>query len=161
MNIVQQILYGQEIKDLLECQEVSTTSSLKTLHPFIDDKGILRVGGRLQQSTLPYHVIHQIILPPKHHFTKLLVSSEHIRLHHAGPQLLMASLWEKYWIPRIRDVVRTVIHHCLTCYNSRCRHHNSSWVSYLQHESNRLDHLLQQALNAGPIVLQLGSTRSK
>jgi len=111
VKIVQQISYKQEIKDLVESQEVSTTSSLKTLHPFFDNKGILRVGGRLQQSTLPYHVIHQIILPPKHHFTKLLVSSEHIRLHHAGPQLLMASLWEKYWIPRIRDVVKTVIHH--------------------------------------------------
>jgi len=59
VRIVQQISYEQEIKDLLECQEVSTTSSLKTLHPFIDDKGILRVGGRLQQSTLPYHVIHK------------------------------------------------------------------------------------------------------
>ena len=74
MKIVQQISYEQEIKDLLECQEVLLTSSLKTLHPFIDDKGILRVGGRLQQSTLPYHVIHSIILPPRYHFTKLIVS---------------------------------------------------------------------------------------
>jgi len=121
VKLVQQISYGQEIKDLLESQEVSTTSSLKTLHPFIDDKGILRVGGRLQQSTLPYHVIHQIILPPKHHLTKLIVSSEHIRLHHAGPQLLMASLREKYWIPRIRDVVKTVTHHCLTCYKFKVK----------------------------------------
>jgi len=144
VKTVQQISYEQEIKDLLECQEVSTTSSLKTRHPFIDDKGILRVGGRLQQSTLPYHVIHHIILPPRHHFTKLIVSSEHIRLHHAGPQLLMASLREKYWIPRIRDVVKTVTHHCLTCYKFKVRH-NSSWVSYPQHESNRLDHSQQLA----------------
>ena len=32
----------------------------------------------------------------------MLVSSEHIRLHHARPQLMMASLREKYWIPRTR-----------------------------------------------------------
>jgi len=113
---VQQILYGQEIKDLLECQEVSTTSSLRTLHLFIADEGIRRVEGRLQQSTFPYYVIYQIILPPKHYFSKLIASSGHIRLHHAGPQLLMASLREKYWIPRIQDVVKTVIYHCLTCY---------------------------------------------
>jgi hypothetical protein len=86
-----------------------TTSSLRTLHPFIDDEGILRVGRRVQQSTLPYHLSHQIILPPRHHFSKLIVSSEHIRLHHAVPQLLMASLREKCWIPRIRDVVKSLI----------------------------------------------------
>jgi hypothetical protein len=77
--------YEQELKELLNHQEVSAKSSLRTLHPFIDDKGVLRVGGRLQQSNLPYHVIHQVILPPRHHFTKLIVSSENIRLHHAGP----------------------------------------------------------------------------
>ena len=75
---MQQISYEQEIKDLVESQEISTISSLKTLHPFLDNEGILRVGGRLQQSTLPYDVIPQIILSPKHYFTKLLVSSEHI-----------------------------------------------------------------------------------
>ena len=93
---MQQISYKQEIKDLVEFQKVSTTSSLKTLHPFLDNEGILRVGGRLQQSTLPYDIVHQIILSPNHHFTKLLVSSKHIQLHHAGPQLLMASLRKKY-----------------------------------------------------------------
>jgi hypothetical protein len=43
VKIVQQISYAQEIKDLMEQQEVATTSSLKTLHPFIDQKGLLRV----------------------------------------------------------------------------------------------------------------------
>ena len=40
MNIVQQILYGQGVRDLLECQEVSTTSGLRTLHLFIADEGV-------------------------------------------------------------------------------------------------------------------------
>ena len=38
----------------MEQQEVAASISLKTLHPFIDKEGLLRVGGRLQQSTLPY-----------------------------------------------------------------------------------------------------------
>jgi hypothetical protein len=44
VKTVQQISYAQESKDLMEQQEVATTSSLKTLHPFIDQEGILRVG---------------------------------------------------------------------------------------------------------------------
>jgi hypothetical protein len=108
--MVQQTSYAQEVKDLNGQGEVATTSSLKTLCPFIDQEGILRVGGRLQQSTLPYQAMHQMILPASHHFTKLLVSAEHIRLLHAGPQLLTASLREKYWVPRLRNLMRTVTH---------------------------------------------------
>ena len=44
MKMVQQISYAQEIKDLMEHQEVAATSSLKTLHPFIDQEGLLRGG---------------------------------------------------------------------------------------------------------------------
>jgi hypothetical protein len=90
--MVQQISYAQEIKDLKEQQEIASSSSIKTPHPFIDKEGLLRVGGRLQQSMLPYQAMHQMILPANHHFTKLVVSAEHLRLHHAGPQLLIASL---------------------------------------------------------------------
>jgi hypothetical protein len=94
--MVQQISFAQAIKDLAESKEVTSTSSLKTLHPFIDQEGLPRVGGRLQQSTLPYQAIHQMILPANHHFTKLVFVAEHIRLHHAGPQLLIASLRERF-----------------------------------------------------------------
>jgi hypothetical protein len=65
VKVVQQISYAQEIKDLMEEQEVATTSSLKTVHPFIDKEDLLRVGGRLQQFMLSYQTMHQMILPQK------------------------------------------------------------------------------------------------
>jgi hypothetical protein len=74
--MVQQISYAQEIEELMEQQEVTATNSLKTLHSFINQEGILRVGERLQQSTLPYQAIHQMILPANHHFTRLIVSGD-------------------------------------------------------------------------------------
>jgi hypothetical protein len=97
INLVQKNSNAQEIEDLTTLQEVSNKSSLKSLHPFLDQQGIIR-GGRLQQSTIPYQAIHQVIFPSNSHLTKLIVTSEHIRLHHAGPQLLIASLRERYWI---------------------------------------------------------------
>jgi hypothetical protein len=104
VKIAQQISYAEEIKDLMEHKEVAATSSLKTLHPFIDQEGLLKVGRRLQQSMLPYQAIHQIILPASQLFTKLIILAEHIRLHHAGPQLPTASLCEKYWIPKNQEL---------------------------------------------------------
>jgi hypothetical protein len=54
---VQRTSYEQELEELLNHQEVSAKSSLKALHPFIDDHGILRVGGRLPtiRSTLSHY----------------------------------------------------------------------------------------------------------
>jgi hypothetical protein len=44
VKMVQQISFAPEIKDLTERKEVASTCSLKTLHPFIDREGFLRVG---------------------------------------------------------------------------------------------------------------------
>jgi len=119
--MVQQISYAQEMTNLMEQQVVAASSSLKTLHPVINKEGLLRVGGILQQFMLPYQTMHQMILPSNHHFTKLVVSAEHIRLHHAGPQLLIASLREKYWIPRTRNLVKTVIERYPICYRFKAQ----------------------------------------
>jgi len=111
--MVQQITYAQEIRNLMEQQEVATSSSLNTLHPIIDKDGLLRVGGRLQQSTLPYHTMHQMTLPANHHITKVHLSAEHISHKLSEPQLLIASLRDRYWKSRIRNLVKTVTIECL------------------------------------------------
>jgi hypothetical protein len=107
VKLTQQTCFQHELRDLTHQHEVSSHSSLKALHPFTDQEGILRVGGRLQKSTLPFQSTHQVILPANHHFTKLVVSSEHYRLLHAGPQLLIASLRERHWIPKLRNMAHT------------------------------------------------------
>ena len=35
---------------------------------------------------------------------------------HAGPQLLIASLRQQYWIMRMEQVIRPVLHHCFPCF---------------------------------------------
>jgi len=52
--MVQLIIYAQEMRNLMEKQEFAASRSLNTLHPVIEMDGLLSVGGRLQQSTLPY-----------------------------------------------------------------------------------------------------------
>ena len=116
IKLVQGITYSKELRELSEQQEVAKTSNFKSLYPFIDQEGILLVGGRLQRAEIPFQTMHQVILPYTHHFTRLLVSSEHKRLHHAGSQFLIASIRNTYWIPRVKMLVKTIIHQCLTCY---------------------------------------------
>ena len=56
--------FNIEIKELQAHRPVPTNSKTFSLNPFIDNAGILRVGGRLQQSQLNYINKHQIILHP-------------------------------------------------------------------------------------------------
>jgi hypothetical protein len=116
IKIAQQKIYAQEICDLSKKGQVSSKSQLQPLHPFLDKEGYIRVGGRLQHSHLPYDCEHQLILPPAHHITELIIMNEHLRLLHAGPQLLSASLRQQYWILRIKQVICPVLHFCLPCF---------------------------------------------
>lgn len=46
-------------------KKLKHTSSLFRLDPFLDEKGVLRVGGKLQKAALAYEVKHPIIIPEK------------------------------------------------------------------------------------------------
>jgi len=92
--MVKQISYTQEMKNLMKQQQFLSSSSLKTLQLFIDNEVLFRLGGRLQQSTLLYQKLHQIILPSNPHFTQMVESAERIILHYAVPLLLIASIRE-------------------------------------------------------------------
>ena len=85
-------------KEIIEIKNgnLSKSSKIISLDPFIDDSGLLRVGGRLQHSDLHYDTKHQIILHPKAHLTRLIIEAEHSRLLHAGVQLTHSSVRQRY-----------------------------------------------------------------
>ena len=57
---------------------------LLQLDPFVDQSGILRVGGRLNKSDLEENIKHPIILPNKGKLSELIVESCHRRVRHQG-----------------------------------------------------------------------------
>ena len=89
--------------------------SLKSLNPFIDGIGILRVGGRLQKSELSENRKHPILLPKKSNLTNLIVADSHIKTLHGGPALMLAYLRTKYWILGAKELVKSRVHKCVTC----------------------------------------------
>lgn len=59
---------------------------------------MLRVGSRLQNSTLKYPSKHKLLLPSKHRVTKLLVMDVHESVGHLGQEYVLTNLRQKYWI---------------------------------------------------------------
>lgn len=107
--------FRDEITDLKKNRDLKTSSKILQLQPFLDDRGVLRVGGRLQYSSWKFERKHPIILPAGTRLSKLLFEREHRRLLHAGQQLLLSTVKEKYWPLRGRDLARQVCHECMRC----------------------------------------------
>lgn len=95
---------------------------LERLTPFVDENGILRVGGRLQYAQYAFDKKHPAILPPKHHLSLLLIKHEHVRLLHAGPQLLLSSLRERFWPIRGRSKILPAYICLFICFSTKAIH---------------------------------------
>lgn len=74
--------------DEMECiklnKRLSKESKITNLDPFIDDHGLLRVGGRLRNARLQADERHPVIIPGKHHIALLLVQHLHKQTKHQG-----------------------------------------------------------------------------
>ncbi|XP_025997375.2 uncharacterized protein LOC113005723 [Solenopsis invicta] len=116
VKIIQSSAFTNELKCLRNQQQVLKNSKLLSLSPFLDEQEILRVGGRLQNAKLPYSAKHQMVLPSKHSFTKLLVEYEHSRLLHVGSQTTLAAIRQKFWPLDGRNTVRHIIRRCIKCF---------------------------------------------
>ncbi|GFY01615.1 integrase catalytic domain-containing protein [Trichonephila clavipes] len=105
----------EEIRSIKKQISLPPKSPLRSLHPFIDEHGLVRVGGRLQNSQLRFNSKHPIILPSQHSISELLIKEQHIAHLHAGPTLLAHVLRQSHWIVGSRKLINKCIRKCLKC----------------------------------------------
>ncbi|XP_076764826.1 uncharacterized protein LOC143431769 [Xylocopa sonorina] len=96
LYLVQAECFPSEMQDLKEGR-VRPESKLNALSPFLDPDGLIRVGGRLQNSNLTYDRKHPIILPQSHHITSLIIEQAHIRNLHSGILSTLRNIRQRYW----------------------------------------------------------------
>lgn len=116
---VQDQKFSRDSQQISRKGKVSHRSNLKSLAPFIHTDGLLRVGGRLSQSVLPFDTKHQIILPKEDPITNLIIQHYHINHFHAGTTLLISLLRQRYWIIQCRNVIRRTVYNCVKCFRDR------------------------------------------
>ncbi|GFU30943.1 integrase catalytic domain-containing protein [Trichonephila clavipes] len=97
-----------EASDELKAEQNQSPSS-------IYEHGLVRVGGRLQNSQLRFNSKHPIILPSQHSISELLIKEQHIAHLHAGPTLLAHVLRQSHWIVGSRKLINKCIRKCLKC----------------------------------------------
>ncbi|XP_045495987.1 uncharacterized protein LOC123694566 [Colias croceus] len=116
VKATQRLYFEDEINKLMSrTGSVTKGSPLHTLAPFLDEKGLLRVGGRIQRSSVQFNKKHPLIMPSESHLTRLLILDAHHRTLHGGPQLMINFLRNKFWILRLREKVKKCYRECMTC----------------------------------------------
>lgn len=117
IRMVQGQCFRNEVASLKSKEgKVSTTSSIFQLDPFIDEKGLLRVGGRLKRSNLQENNKHPLLLPKTHAVTDAIIHWCHEKVAHGGRGQTLNKLRScGYWIVHGNAVCRRIIYFCVTC----------------------------------------------
>ncbi|XP_058817554.1 uncharacterized protein LOC131680857 [Topomyia yanbarensis] len=111
----QQQHYYDELQRLHQHKDVKRQSTLFQPKPFLDERVLLRVDGRIEQSNLQYDTKHPLLLPRNSILTFLVLHRDHIMHHHCGPQTLLAVSRRRFWIIRGPSVARKVYRQCIVC----------------------------------------------
>ncbi|XP_048580423.1 uncharacterized protein LOC116604791 [Nematostella vectensis] len=92
------------------------SSNMYQLDPFVDDQGLIRVGGRLRRADLGYIERHPVLLPNDHHLSKLIVRHFHQRVKHQGRQITGGAIRQAgYWLIGSHRAVSKEISQCVVC----------------------------------------------
>jgi len=84
--------FSKEYRCLSQKRPVFASSSILFLNPFLDQKGLIRAFGRVTAS-----------------------ESLHLITLHGGNQLVVRLTRSRYWVPKIKNLVKAVISTCKVC----------------------------------------------
>lgn len=112
--LVQKGKLSKDYEKLRKGEAVGRDSALRNLSPFLH-VGLIRVGGRLKNSDLPFESQYPLVLPKQEHITCLIVRDMHASHGHVGRNHTLALLRQRYWVMGGLSLVRNTIHPCITC----------------------------------------------
>ncbi|XP_055910762.1 uncharacterized protein LOC129945124 [Eupeodes corollae] len=162
IRIEQAMCFPQDIQQLHKKAPLGSGSPLLSLNPYLDDKDLLRVGGRLTHFSLPHEQKFPLVLPKIGHLVGLLLDHTHEITMHGGAQLMLQTLRHKYWILQGRQAVRTFVHKCVICRRYRGTLIKQQMASLPSQRVNEARPFLSSGVDyCGPFILRVGTKRSR
>ena len=116
IKAVQSSYFSNEIGILRAGDQIQKNSSLYKLDCFVDEFGLLRVGGRLRFAQFYTEQKHPILLPKAAHVSTLIIRHSHQAVKHQGRGMTMNEVRSRgFWIVSLNSQVKKLIHTCVTC----------------------------------------------
>ncbi|XP_055622547.1 uncharacterized protein LOC129766115 [Toxorhynchites rutilus septentrionalis] len=123
-KVVQKEVFAEELSILAKSQgppekrhcTVSRSSSIYKIWPFMDDRGILRMRGRIGMAPyIPKEAKFPAILPRNHPITFLIIDWYHRRFNHANRETVVNEIRQRFEIPKLRSIVEKIAKNCVPC----------------------------------------------
>ncbi|XP_063994589.1 uncharacterized protein LOC135172476 [Diachasmimorpha longicaudata] len=118
VKYTQRRYFEREINILKTGRSLAAKHRMATLTPYLEND-VMRMGGRLRNSTLDLEEKNPIILPRHSPLSSLIIAEAHQRSFHGGTQLTLAHIRQRYWIIGGRAPVRSHILKCVICARHR------------------------------------------
>lgn len=150
---VQRSVFPEEISLLVKGERCS--KYIRSLDPFLDDVGLIRVGGRLRNSDLPYIHKHPVLLPSRHRLTNLIIDYHHRLLQHPGAMALQTHLQREFWILSGRQAIRSRLRLCIPCFRTRPQNVQPKMASLPKYRVQQIKPFSVSGVDyAGPITVK-------
>ncbi|XP_075157733.1 uncharacterized protein LOC142231000 [Haematobia irritans] len=160
VKLSQEIDFPEEMSRL-SSDQIITYSPILKLMPFLDDNGIIRVGGRLHDSNYPYDLKHPCILAKSNPLSTLIILDAHENTLHGGVTLTMSYVNRKFWIVSGNVLAKRIIHKCMTCFRYMARTSKQIMGNLPRAGLNITRPFRHSGVDyAGPISIKMSSLRS-
>ena len=89
---------------------------LADLNPFLDDKGLIRVGGRIKNADIPFNHAHPILVPTDHKVSMLIIQHLHAEVGHQGRHITHGYIRQRgYHFEKGKSLIKKFIKQCIIC----------------------------------------------
>ncbi|XP_056101657.1 uncharacterized protein LOC130080328 [Rhinichthys klamathensis goyatoka] len=116
VRTVQGETFEKELRTLNKGEDILKHSPLKNLNVFLDEEGLVRVGGRVTSAEITQEQSQPIVIPKKHHIAALLVQFYHEQIVHQGRHITEGAIRSAgLWILGGKRLVTNPLNKCTTC----------------------------------------------
>ena len=112
---IQNQSFTEEVFHLMSTGKTPAPILVRQFDLYLDERGIVRCKGRIQNSSLNQEAKTPMLLPSKHHVVDLIIGDNHQRMLHSGVNTTLTSVRERFWILQGRRAVKKCLRRCVTC----------------------------------------------
>lgn len=114
IKLAQADKWSKEIELLKKGRILRKKTWLTSLNIFLDKNDVMRIGGRLDNSDLTFHMKHPMLLPNSR-IAKALITTIHEKNLHCHHIVVEQMVREKFWVTQLKVAIRDVIARCFLC----------------------------------------------
>lgn len=117
VKIIQRMSFSHELAGLVANRSFPAHSKFGKLSVFLDDEGVMRVGGRNRNSPEVSELAEKFpcVMPPDHVITRLIFTWYHHENLHAGPTALLTFVRQRFWPLHGKVLANQTVHACIRC----------------------------------------------